>query len=372
MDMTVFIPRVYHRPLAFLGKRDWCKLSALGKHERLGTDACGINLEPLPPIQDAMQAGVDRTEYENTILLLKALAADRNSPQSSMLYMYALSKALTTGPKVFLPTVEQCRALANVTVDLSVSDYFQPYPVMLYIFPREYIDELCLEFHQTLRPAAMLSHKLDKGLLVGANFENHTQIMGTFISPDKLLEDSLKKKVMNRRGPGTGEEIDLVSFRTRQEMVAAGMDDDDLSDFDMTERIERLCMNLGLILAEYPVRVQPLNPKEYAKQSANLASKSHYRRELGEKFIVSEMHEIKLVQEIKFHEDQYLRKDGTISDGPPTGRLMPAHWRKGHWRRYRMERGWKQDHNVFIKPVRIHKEWDGGDTSGTQVTYKGY
>ncbi len=361
MDMTIFIPRTFHRSLAFIGKRDWCGIAARSINN--GVTGATIGIEHLPSVEDAAKAGVDANDYKKTVAFIYKIAPMDN--QSSLLYVYALSKSLATGPKVFMPNAEQCRALANVTIDLSVTDYYQPYPVMLYVFPKEYLDELSVEFKQPKRVAAAISHKFDdSGLLVGSQFVDNTQIMGLFISRDQHIEESLKKKVMTKQSGS-------YSFKTREEMLAAGFEDDDLSDFDMTERIERLCMNLGLVLAGYPVTLEPLNPREFAKATANKNSKSAARRELGEKFLVSEMQKIKLKQDIKFHEDKYVLKNGAVVS-TPIGRMMPSHWRKGHMRRLRIERGWKQDKNIFIKAVRIHKEWDpDGDTTGTEVTYKG-
>jgi hypothetical protein len=358
MDMTCLLGRDYHRALAFLARHDWLKLA-------LNTYYVGrVTSIDFPPHDPKF---CTKQEYDRVRRLIDFLAETNTQ---SLFWFAGIGEALLTGPKMFCPTAEQCRALAEVDINLYYSDYEQPYPTMIYKIPLAYQQELREEFKTDDFPkVGMVYHNKEKKfIMAGCQFLND-QITGIFWDSDKTIEERLSLRVYRPKGSHidvniTEEEVKKMS----EDEYRNNISQEAVSQFDLSERLERLCLNFGLILTHYQTQVLPHDPKQFEKLRKMVGSKSPERKEFGQKMLMAEFQEVKLTQEIKFHEDVAERGES----GPPTGKQVPAHWRRGHWRHYREERGWKENKRVFIKPIRVHKEWDiGGDTSGTKVIIQG-
>ena len=120
MLMTDLVNASYLAPLRWLGKYRWVTYQPLGVHE--GTHLSAMRLTP--PKETPLMVRKFILWAERQVALVPNF-------EHRLMYLYGISKALASGPKLIRPTYEQCVALANCEANLAFADYEQPYPVVI-------------------------------------------------------------------------------------------------------------------------------------------------------------------------------------------------------------------------------------------------
>ncbi len=202
--------------------------------------------------------------------------------------MWGYSVWLADGPKVFRPTVEQCRALEQVEVRLELHDYSQPYPAILVDLPAGY------------EPfESVLCFRCDAGL---AAFNLNTK-------------DHLGDIVTTVKTDGRPMEVSLQKF-----------DEDCADTFDVAGRALRVACNSCLALSGYGTVSDYLYPKD-AENDRKLARERSDRGARARKRLETSPLLVKFAQDVVLHRTESRR----AKPGEPTGAEMPSHWRRGHW-----------------------------------------
>lgn len=308
----------------------WLKFKTQVREDgRLGT-AFEIDYEAFTGAAGAMLR--NRPEFQNGLFLC---------------WLEALGEMVVDGVKLFRPSAEQCSAMEQVEINIPIRDYRQPYPAMVIEFPREYRESLTARTGRKDVPRFVIvrHHEQQAAFFSGCSFERH--------SPNS---------------PGHAPELtyffqDRPEFATVEDALNTHVCQTDAESV-ISESMTRVAMNLCLLLTQYPTRTGPSSPDTYRK-AVDRRDAPGAKGEANRFEAANHVHVVSLQQDIIVRETR-------SSPGPhePTGRQMPPHWRKGHWRRQRYGAGREQVKTVFIRPVFVRSDAFTGDRSASEVVYR--
>ncbi len=238
---------------------------------------------------------------------------------------FALSKWLEYGPKIFRPTLEQCRAMEQVEANVELEHYAQPYSALLIDLPKGY---------EPFR--AVLCHHLQK---------NSTLTLVSFSEGN--LHDVTTTIGIN----GRPIEVALQTY-----------DDDCAEHAKVCALGLRIAINSCLALVNYGTCKELLFRKA-TENDRLLASEQSERGVRARIRLKDTVYLVSFAQEVKLHDTH-----GDASTGE--GSEIAPHWRRGHWRRqhYGSRNGLVK--NVLIKPVLVRADKFIGDLADTSSTYR--
>jgi hypothetical protein len=364
VDFSQFLPRETHRPLAWLGKHtDWLR-TTVGPDNR-------IVFTWKFPVKDNMLSTED---YGFIDIIRETCASEKGSASDRMLALFyrAAAASLANGPKMFQPTPIQCEAMENVDVDVPFADYRQPFETLIIQLPDEYRRDAMQRLGLSEFPNyALVHHDLKSNIITVASNYNQRQ---------------------------SGETLVAVLRPTPQtETIEDEFRKEELRNEPMVDRlVQRLAVNMCLLLTHYRTRQRPLDP-QYLSKLRQLSKKQDQKKaDRAKTMIVGQVMVVEFEQQIKLHDE--------VEENPPEDMLPGAiteirqrdtgegatytvrpHWRRGHWRRQHHGQKWlttrKPDdasvivddhhHRVFIKPILVKRALFGGEKSQTSVLYKG-
>jgi hypothetical protein len=131
-------------------------------------------------------------------------------------------------------------------------------------------------------------------------------------------------------------------------------------DHLIVRSLARAALNLSLMLTHYGCKVgDPVDPKQYHK---------HRSSPKFEHFAVSDFRTIDMLQFIVVRKTH----SGTLHDEEPipSGREMPPHWRRGHWRNQPWGPGAQKRKLIFIQPMLVRSDRAVGDLADSQAVYQ--
>ena len=240
--------------------------------------------------------------------LINTLSKDKKA----MTAIYILTESMKIGPKVIEPSFENCIALANTELHIPYDTYQQIYPVVITHIPNKYREYILKELGARL-PKYVFSTTYPI-ILMNMIFDHYNGDLLVSMAPQanlKFLEDHFIESVGENKYDPT-------------------------SDFAITKLIERIVINLNLILTNYGHKSLGFH---------KLGGKKH-RDETPYELIAPTDQMIKMY-ETKEYED----KGGTHASPKP-------HWRKGFWRNQHTLKGIEQR---FLKPVFVNAHRAIGD-----------
>lgn len=242
--------------------------------------------------------------------------------------MKADSIWLADGPKVFKPTPEQCKALEQVSVNLKIEDYAQPFPAMMIDLQRtgDYGSFKAVNVYH--EPGVLIAVLHSVGC---AN--DITTTIGTL---DGLIEES------------------LVRF-----------DEDCRADAPIAHRALRVAVNSCLALSHFGHHMDYLFPKE-VESDRRLAKEDTPRGERARRRLPLAMLEISFAREVVLHRIERKERE----PGVPTGREMPCHWRRGHWAMVACGPQHSERRRTFRPAVMVRADLFSGDKADTTTTYR--
>lgn len=321
--MRTLLPRDFIAPLKALGKHDWLTWQS----RTTGPPSSGVTFQI--PDDPSLE------EHEDFIFKLQfGLRGD--GPNA--LRMFAISKTLASGPKLLRPTTQQCEALRHVDVNVSLSEYQQPFPAFLVEIPNEFRRRLTEEFAWQCPPFVLnYFDEKTRYLLSYCEHGISQPTTGNIISPRKQFQ-TIEQALRFRR-------------------------DDNGPDLQQGGVLQRIACNFGLMLTRFGVReAGPPDPKSHARNKRQLRSPNFRKARRAQAFTDASFNQIEFEQDVVFCSDD------RSSNGPsnPSGRQNRTHWRRGHFRRQRCGAGLEQTKLVFIRPCLINPEHFDGDLADTE------
>jgi hypothetical protein len=240
--------------------------------------------------------------------------------------MWAASIWLVDGPKFFTPTLEQCRSLEQISVNLTLDDYAQPYQALMVNLPKEeYTPFKCVLCHR--------SEKLLTCSLMSNGSLN--DITTTIAWEDGVIEQSLQRF------------------------------DDELTPLaSISSRALRIAVNSCLALVNYGCHKDYLFPKEVERDKRLLGEKSE-RGQRARTRLETISWQVSFDQEITLHQSE-----SHTHEGEETGREVTSHWRRGHWamQPYGPQQSLRK--RILRKPVLVRADKFLGEHSSTSTSYK--
>lgn len=313
------LPKEAISPLKKLGSTNWVRIISGDSGHRLEVD--DSIFETLEDQPDFLQ----RLVWANDDVLLQLLA---------------YSRLLADGPKIVMPTVEQCEALAHVDLNLTFREYEQPFPVFVVQVPSGFQRQLIEQFCQPC-PRFVLPYHDRSGdfLTVLSSWGANATQGGVFTVFSKNTLDEKMEDVIQR------------------------VDGDLGPDYQQATVLDRIALNFSLLLTRYGFRNDgPVDPKSFRKQTRLADSKSKRKRERARRLLDSSFNRVRLLQEVEFAN----RPACDVSNGEAIGAAKSPHWRRGHFRRARVGVGRTETRLVFVRPSFINAECFAGDRSNTE------
>jgi hypothetical protein len=244
---------------------------------------------------------------------------------SEALGLKATSIWLLDGPKIFRPSKEQCAALENINVNLTVQEYSQPYPSIL-------IEVDYPPFH------SVLCYQETDVLAFVLNSKDHlNDISTTIVNSSDLME---------------------VALNT--------YDNDCESLQDPSIRALRVACNSCLALSHYGNHIDFLYPKE-VQTDRRLAKENSERGERARRRLNLAVQIISFDQEVKIHKTETKPYDSENKESKGT---VSTHWRRGHWAMQPHGPHNSLRKRILRPPVLVRSDLFVGELSNTQTTYK--
>ena len=281
------------------------------------------------------------------------------------LLTYAISKSLAEGPKMFRPTLLQCKAFENTVVGVPFSQYAQPYETLLIEFPEDY-RQLKMEEGLKKCPRYIISwYNRERQLIMVACQYDYAddRIVGLLsLQPEHDTIETLLTAPLYFEADGTTAE--------------------DVSDFQTAQMFERIAINLNLLIMYGDCKriVTPLDKsawKHYREMKKRYERNRDKERLAGLRdWGVGQIDEVKfsqeeLAQQIGFRVQ--LVPDPPTEPGGGTHASPKPHWRRGHWAQQPYGPNSSLRKPVLRPPVFVvGKSYRGIeiDTSDTSVVYE--
>lgn len=254
---------------------------------RLDPNWCYLRDTDPPPRKAGSRYQV-KPKYDTWLKRISSNAASWSSN-------WAMSWWLGLGPKVFVPTNDQARALENVEVRLSLEEFTSPYPSLL-------VDLRCLGFDPI---TTVTVTKLPDHMVCCLMSERHLHdITSTIAQTQGIIEDS------------------LVYYD--DEVI-------ETEDTDVTTRATRVAINSCLALSHFGNRMDYLFPKEVENDKAltqgKLARDNPKRAEKAKRRLKLAVRLVSFSQETRLHRTERAK---VCVGGGGLEQLEPR-WRRGHW-----------------------------------------
>jgi hypothetical protein len=328
MDFAEVIPRELHPFLKWLGnlKEEWLDLRVDIERRTMTT-----------PRREwiAAQPGAERFHRELNHIL--------NNKESLVLSTVdALARCIATGPKIFYPTAEQYDSMQHVDLRIPIADYRQPYPALIVKIPSESRARLAVESGVELStcPTWLLIHQRKTSedrnwMFIMHPFQEKHRVEVTHAFQDRPEFATMEDAILTR--------------------IAKEGDKPEQSEF--AERSSRAALNLMLMLVHYGHKDGgPLHPEQHAKhrKRKDLAHLSH-----------GDFTTVQMIQDVVIRKVQPRADHEPI----PSGREMPPHWRRGHWRSQRHGPGNTLTKTIFVNPVLVRGDRAVGELAETVATY---
>lgn len=253
----------------------------------------------------------------------------------------AICASISGGLKIFSPTAEQFEAMQNVELNITMSEYRQPYPAMFVKIPqscREVLAKGCGLAIGDCPEVVLCRHRtgeVSQMVLVHFFRESGNPVEMVHFLSDRIKEVSIEHGLLRR-------------------IRSAG---EDPKQYQFTEASGRAVINLMMMLTYYGSRLgEPLCKREYDyhRRDPKVAHLKH-----------GDFRAVEMVQDIVVRAESR-----QTCRGEPTGEIKAPHWRRGHWRRQRCGVGNQDTRTIFIKPILIHEDWIVGDLSDSRSEYR--
>lgn len=326
-------------PLFHLGRLRWCGFRHGELREGFPTTLMDVNWDALngEPRLGTLARTIRRLHAAHGLLPL--------------VYLEAGGTLLANGAKIFYPSEEQYESMRKVDVHLPVGDFRAPFPAFVIAIPPNARRTMMREFDVPAEHAGrltLLRHRYrepgDDSTMIalctkmGAIEEHH-------IFQDQKGNEDIEAAISRR--------VDHVNpCSDSPELDAAFPDGMKRYATDAA----RAAINLALMLTHYGCHTVPV-------PSAGRSAPHKFRFNDYKEFI-------RLDREVVLR----VNPAGRSEPGPPSGREMPCHWRRGHWRRLPgweayAERG-EQAPLTFVRPALIRADKAGDNPISATYTVK--
>lgn len=209
---------------------------------------------------------------------------------STLCGLLSFSEWLKDCPRIIRPSAEQAESLAQVAIEIELKDYEQPFPCLCVEIPGNKVFKaaICYRHSPDILAMELVSH-------------DHLDDINTMI---RQREGTTVERALEKLDP----EDDMESLEPYS--VAA----------------QRVALNMCMCLMQYGHKESPAFPKElamdrmYAKEDSDRGRKAKVR-------VKEALHRVDFDHEVVIR-----RPSPRKEDHGESGRTVPGHWVRGHWK----------------------------------------
>jgi hypothetical protein len=280
-----------------------------------------------------------------------------SQPATACLAQYNVGRALAEGPKVFSFDALTCEALENLELNLSTTEYHQPFSSVVIELPADYSRKRVVPFPagESGPDFVIVRHEKDLGyVLITMHTSSRMETARILrLDPELTLE-----KVCLR------EDSDAV--------IAIRSSDEFRQRAALRDTLTRLALNVCLMATAYGTKCSgAANPSHLArlKRHAEKARKRGPEQyEKAQMQVQAMPYRYSFAQQVTlFHEEQAARHHE--GDGS-SGCTHAPHWRRGHWRNAPCGPGRQARRRVMIPSVLVNDHLFLGPLSDTLATFR--
>ncbi len=242
----------------------------------------------------------------------------------------ALSTWMVDGPKLFRPTVDQCRVMEHIEIGLRLSEYEQPYPALMIELPAK----MYAPFHN------VLCHKYGAFPMLTCS----------------LFSEGFRDDIVTTIAQDESEiETSVIKF-----------DADCVATSDVASRAIRVALNSCLCLMNFGHKREHIL-KRQVEDDRQLANEDSERGRRARERIKTSVQLVTFAQEVKLHDGPRYERD---PNAEPTGREVKPHFRKGHWAMQPHGPRNSLRKRILRKPRMIRADKFIGEKCDTVATYQ--
>lgn len=279
--------------------------------------------------------------------------------QSSQSEVYCLAQALASGLKLFQPPELLLDSFEHYDLNVRVADYHQPFTTFFIDLPAPYAQR-----HR----CSAVDGEVETPLGFLCHYERDLRCMHCVIPLGNST--CLTYNVDWADGDKTIEET-IVDNRGK----VVGGQAQSQSEWDLTERLLRSCLNLSLMATNYGLHeLGPANPSHFKRTTERVAkavkkgdhdlAASNQRQLLKIPICFGFEQTCPLLAPLRGHGDS---QSGNARSNA-AGYVRP-HWRRGHWRTQRFGPGLSQTKTIAIPAVLVNADLVLGGPSATTVMF---
>ena len=273
--------------------------------------------------------------------------------QTQLMECYSVIEMIKQGPKVL--NVGDCYVapLLNTDLNLTITDYSQPYKAMCVNLPpqfmskyiAEYDTDICVNSGTHCPESVLVIHDIKARVLVfHVMFSSHQNINSLIIKDNEMIEQ-------------------LIDHSTRTEISgSAGIDS---SESIVTAAAIKIALNALLLADNNLVANGPYNKSHYDRLVRNKAKNGTPAQV---KVTDIELATHPFVFEIDQNVQTYNKSDRSETDGS-RGSNKP-HWRRGHYRMQRFGPELVELKRIRILPVLVNHHLFLGNNLNSKVEYE--
>lgn len=320
------------------------KMSWLQFHEREGKifrTATGV--KPSDEARAARPLSVTPEYWETFIGQVAKTITYSISEDKNHLDLWTMAGLCADGLKAFCPTVEECLALAKVDLNITWSDYRQPFDTFVVVLPDGFF-------------ASDVSHGVGRPLAVVVRHDQTARLCGT------LTACTGGENFSGNYWWGANSAESVESFLSRQ------------PSFNTTDAEEsahgqatRIALNACLMLTQFGARhLGYASPGIVRDLEASLKKKK-----LPDRVRNANLAALKLTPDI-YAFDQSVRLcdyEGDHSSMGSGGCEVKTHWRRGHWAKVACGTNRSDRRLVFRRPTMVNAHKFYGEKFNTTATY---
>lgn len=239
---------------------------------------------------------------------------------------------IANGPKIADVTEDQYAALSKIEVRLEVKDFQMPYSTMLINMPPGKMHRFVILYRSEVPHPILIALCMSPG--------NTNDIVTVARQIDGgILEETLGKYY----GDVTAEEGSAA------------------------HECLRVACNMVLAMTNFGCQSTYLFPGEIAQEKKYQAKGDRVGRSGMRPS--DRIRESPILVTLDRNVKLYHREGGHLA-GEPTGREMPFHWRRGHWRRAKVGVGRTETKIIFVRPCMVRADMLGATSpTDTNTTY---
>jgi hypothetical protein len=275
---------------------------------------------------------------------------------SSCTESYVMSRTLAEGPKVFTFDALTCEALENFDLNVSTTDYLQPFPSVVIELPPDYTQKRVVPFERGSHAPDFLTvrHEPEAGcVLVTMHLTSHQVLTRLLkLDPDWTLEEMWEK---GKRSWGATDTLGMTQ-----------------EEAELGSALSKLALNVCLMATAYGVRcLGPANPsyherlKRYVKAARKRGPEAVEKAEIE---LRTAPVRYAFAQEVTLYQRETASEHGEV--GERVGWTVSPHWRRGHWRYQACGVGRQERRRVAIPSVLVNAHLFAGAASDTQTHYR--